>query len=139
MRQESTAEAVIEPFAIRMSIEMGEMILTEAGVWMEMPGLGWYQLGFTAAELTMSREQFMALEWGGDLDDLPNIPPWPSQILFMPDQASLPLVEGGLTPAGRDSLNGIPCQQYNIVTDYSEVDETMLAGWTNHEDWSNLS
>jgi len=54
-RQESTA--------IRMSMEMGEMILTEAGVWMEMPGLGWYQLGFTAAELAMSREQFMALAW----------------------------------------------------------------------------
>jgi hypothetical protein len=103
MRQESTAEAVIEPFAIRMSIEMGEMILTEAGVWMEMPGLGWYQLGFTAAELTMSREQFMALEWGGDLDDLPNIPPWPSQILFMPDQASLP-------PGGRRANPGRPGQ-----------------------------
>lgn len=73
------------------------------------------------------------------MDDLPDIPPWPSQIVFMPDQASLSVVAGGLTPAGRDSVNGIPCQQYNIVTDYSyEVDETMFGGWTNLHDWSNL-
>lgn len=126
--EETTAEAVMAPFALRMQMEMGEMILTEEGVWMQIPGMGWYQMGFTAGEMGMSREELMALEWGGDMDDLPDIPPWPSGIVFMPDQAAIPLVEGGLTPAGQSSVNGIPCRQYNVVTDYSYTFMDMMFG-----------
>jgi len=123
-RQETTAEAIIDPFALRMDLETGEMILTEAGVWMSLPGIGWYQMDFTAEELAMSREQLMALEWG-DMDELPDIPPWPADIIYMPDQASLSLVEGGLTPVGRETINGIACRQYSVITDYSyEFPET---------------
>jgi hypothetical protein len=116
--EETTAEAVMDPFALRMEMEMGQMILTGEGVWMEIPGMGWYQMGFTPGEMGMSREELMALEWG-DVDELPDIPAWPSGILFMPDQSAIPLVEGGLTPAGQSSVNGIPCRLYDIATDYS--------------------
>jgi hypothetical protein len=131
---QSIAELIIQPFAMRMEMEMGEMIMTEAGVWMEMAGMGWIKTDFTAEELAMSREEFMALEWGGDLEELPDIPPWPSQLLFMPDQAALSLMEGGLTPAGRDNVNGIACQKYNITTNYSyEMEDPVFGGYSRED------
>lgn len=133
-RDEVISEATLDPFALRMEMEMGEMIMTQTGVWMEMAGIGWIKMDFTAEELAMSREEFMALEWGGELEELPDIPPWPSQLLFMPDQASLSLMEGGLTPAGRDNINGIACQKYNIVTNYSyEIDDPVFGGYSQED------
>jgi hypothetical protein len=123
-QQVTTAAVVLDPWALQMEMPTGELIMTDAGVWMSLPELGWYQMDITAEELALSPQAFMALEWGDEVE-LPDIPPWPSEIVFMPDQVSLPLVEGGLTPAGQETANGIPCRQYTIVTDYRyEIAET---------------
>jgi hypothetical protein len=126
---QSSADIIMQPFAMRLDLGESDMIMTTMGVWMEIPDIGWYEMDFTAEELAMSREEFMALEWGGELEELPDIPPWPSQLFFMPDQAALSLMEGGLTPAGRDNINGIACQKYNIVTNYSyEMEDPVFGG-----------
>ncbi|MDV7390785.1 hypothetical protein RZS08_05495, partial [Arthrospira platensis SPKY1] len=121
-------EVVLDPFASHTVIdgngEMMEMIMVNEGLWLKMPGVGWYKTDFTPEELGMTPAEWLA---GEELDALPDIPPWPSEIVFLPGQIPLPLVEGGLTPDGRETVNGIPCRKYAVVTDYRyEFDQAAL-------------
>jgi hypothetical protein len=125
---EHNVEVVLDPFASHTVIdgdgEMMEMIMVNAGLWMNMPGVGWYKTDFTPEELAMTPAEWLA---GEELDALPDIPPWPSEIVFLPGQIPLPLVEGSLTPDGRETVNGIPCRNYAVVTDYRyEFDQAAL-------------
>ena len=125
---EHNVEVVLDPFASHTVIdgdgEVMEMIMVSAGLWMKMPGVGWYKTDFTPEELAMTPAEWLEDE---EFGALPDIPPWPPEIVYLPGQIPLPLVEGGLTPDGRETINGIPCRKYTVVTDYSyEFDQAAL-------------
>jgi len=124
---EHRTEAILAPFAFHTvmggdGVDM-EMIVVNDTLWIKMPFIGWYKTDFSAEELEMSPDEWLADE---ELGELPDTPPWPEAIQFLPGQAPLPLMEGGLKPDGRETVNGISCLKYAVLTDYSyEVDQTV--------------
>lgn len=128
-QSEITFAVVLQPFAYHMTIqgddEDMETIATSEGLWIKAPGIGWYKTDFTPEEIAMTPEEIW--EELGELEHL-DTPPWPSEIFDgLPDQIMLPLVEGGLTPAGSETVNGISCLKYAVNT-YYEYAFDQIAG-----------
>jgi hypothetical protein len=121
---EFTAEAVLEPFAFHSTVKSEgkagmEIIIVGRAMWTKMAMMGsdaWHRTDLTDEELSDWENLMDQAQASGEL---PDIPPWPRDIRFLPGQVPLPLVEGGLTPAGAEAVNGVQCRKYTFDTEYS--------------------
>jgi hypothetical protein len=115
---ETECEVIVEPFAMRQRMFPGEVIVTEEGAW-RWDGRDWFDFGLSPEETALMYRQPPSALWAEMGVDGPA---WPSGIEYLADQGWLAhaLVEGALTPAGRDNINGIDCQQYTVAADYSQ-------------------
>ena len=125
---ETTTACVLDPFALHTISQGGdgsmEMIAVDNTVWMRFSDQEWYKTEFTPEEIADLEKE---LDLDQELDDLPDIPPWPQDILYLPGQVPVSLVEGGLTPDGKETINGVSCARYKVETNYRyEMDMPML-------------
>ena len=60
--------------------------------------------------------------------EMPDIPPLPAEVHFLPGQMPIPLMEGGLTHVGTESVNGVACRKYAVETLYSYEMEVPMVG-----------
>lgn len=126
---ETTTACVLDPFALH-TINQGddgtvEMIAIDNAMWMHLPGVGWHKTELTAEEMADLEEM---LDEDQDLGELPDIPPWPQELAYLPGQVGLPLVEGGLKRAGAETVNGLSCVRYEVISDYSYVTDLPTIG-----------
>lgn len=129
---EMNTEGVVEPIALH-TISSGpdgrtEMIVVDNAMWLYMPPAGWYKTDFTEAEMSLTPAELMAEMEDMEDMEMPDIPPPPAEIQFLPGQMPLPLMEGGLTLAGTEHINGVECRKYAVETLYSYEMEMPMMG-----------